>query len=89
MARKVAAQDGPSLVVVNQGAAPTIYTNHCEVGVIADEFRIIFREVLAVDEDKLVTREVTRVYFNETVARQLHRMFGEALGALERGQAAR
>lgn len=79
----------PVLHVVNEGQAPTLFSNHCELALIADEFRIIFREVLSAEPDKLVVRENLRVYFNINVARQFTQMFKEAVALYDAKVAAR
>lgn len=79
MAKKAAAPEKQTTRILNENEAPTIFSNHCELGIITDEFRITFREILRATPSEIVTREMVRVYCNIHVARQLAEMFAKAV----------
>lgn len=81
MAKKSGPRQFEKVTIYREHEAPTIYTNHCELGVILDEFRIIFREALDADPatGELRVRELLRVYCNIHTARQLAGMFVTAV----------
>jgi len=86
MARKKATQ-GRTQTVINPGQAPSIYSNVCEVAVVAGDIRITFREVVEVLKTGMVVRDIFRVYVNEEVGGRLAKILSDSVTAVRANKA--